>query len=1264
MRVLNILKSIFKILALLLKNIHRILTTKKFEYRNCNYGSSVIKKRGIYQGAYSGSPGYYKPHGHGIITYENGDVYEGDWKEGDHHGKGRLEKQNGEVYEGNFKRSKFISGKVVEFLKECTYEGDFKEGKYHGKGKMKWDGGAVYEGDWKEGDLHGKGIYKWDDGGVYEGDWEEGDRHGKGIMKWDDGRVYEGDWKDNRRHGKGIMKYASGNVYEGDWKDDQLHGKGIYKYANGDVYEGDLKDSWLHGKGIMKYAGGEVYEGDWKDDKRHGKGIMKWPSGNVYEGDLKDGVVTGKGIANWPDKGDVYEGDWKDFKPFKGVWKYSNGDIYEGDLVDKKRHGYGVLFKKESGKFKIGLWAEDELQDEIISRLVESGNYSEALELCKNKNLEHTRRNKGKSNSIKGGLYKHFNSHDIPDSGIFRKHYKMLIKKFTNEMVNSAWSTLIEKESFKELPLPAYQMNEISVGAKRAFPEILRIGTLSSGYSKSIKLPLFIPFSGSKGLSFIVDSDQNRLSAQKAIELIAFRLLFSIQDGKSKFYIIDPENCGASFSGLFGLEKDVLEKEIWDDESEIREGLKSIKNSIPDILKGLLTTKYKNLIEYNNIVSHSKQPFQFLLINGFPMGFTQESTELLLSIMKNGPKAGVYCLMSIDNSCQPPYNEFEFDKFRNISIEYEYSKNRLYNLPGLDILNKYNIDEIDCTLPDDIENQKEIINKNLSKSVKIQIETVPEGLIWERKSAKGITIPVGLSSEGSQMNLKFGDGATVHHALIGGATGTGKTVLLHNIIINGAKLYHPDELQFILMDYKEGTEFNIYRNLPHLKALIVSSEIEYGLSVIEFLSEEIEKRGGLFKSAGVSDFSEYKNSGKGNLPRYLVIMDEFQVLLNPQKRTTSRITSLIEDITRRGRSFGINLIFSTQSLGDVELSVSTLSQIGVRIAMAMPAHDCVRILNIDNDVPVRFSKAGQAVYNNFMGQKEGNSIFQVAFIEKHMITDELNKIPGLNKKKYIENQFVFDGNSLVKFEENAACSELLDGNKLSANNTVTDIYIGEPVYISNNHISYKLRRQHESNLLIVGDDPKAAISVAYYSIYQLALQSTPGSKFYILDMFSLESGLQGAFNDLAGLNKDINIHTKTKSAEKVIEQIEEELNLRFEESGGEGKIILCLMNINSFRLLKRTEYEPSPLASKLNNIIKEGPEYGIHTIIHSLNRKSLENIFEYNIFSEFENKIILKGANPADFGSETDDVISKENTGFLLSPVSKYDADKFKIYNH
>jgi len=124
-----------------------------------------------------------------------------------------------------------------------VYIGDYKNDKRNGKGVSRFNNGSFYKGDYTDDNMHGYGMYHFTyTGDVYTGEFENNNMHGKGTMTYKNGDVYEGEWKDGNQNGKGKMTYINGNVYDGEWKNGKQHGYGKMTYSNGDVYEGVWKD--------------------------------------------------------------------------------------------------------------------------------------------------------------------------------------------------------------------------------------------------------------------------------------------------------------------------------------------------------------------------------------------------------------------------------------------------------------------------------------------------------------------------------------------------------------------------------------------------------------------------------------------------------------------------------------------------------------------------------------------------------------------------------------------------------------------------------------------------------------------------------------------------------------------------------------------------------------------------------------------------------------------------------------------------------------
>ena len=190
-----------------------------------------------------------------------------------------------------------------------VYEGEEKDGIRHGIGRYYHTDGAIYEGEWKDDLIHGIGRYYYPDGtaenvlcengiiidyseetlpqskirihsigydndDLYHGNMKDGKRNGRGTMHYADGRKYVGQWKDNYKHGQGTFYFADGRKYVGQWLDDKYNGQGTFYFASGARYEGEFKNGKRNGQGTYFWTDGLKYVGQWKDDKRHGQGTM------------------------------------------------------------------------------------------------------------------------------------------------------------------------------------------------------------------------------------------------------------------------------------------------------------------------------------------------------------------------------------------------------------------------------------------------------------------------------------------------------------------------------------------------------------------------------------------------------------------------------------------------------------------------------------------------------------------------------------------------------------------------------------------------------------------------------------------------------------------------------------------------------------------------------------------------------------------------------------------------------------------------------
>ncbi|GAA9706286.1 hypothetical protein VN0013_00520 [Helicobacter pylori] len=97
----------------------------------------------------------------------------------------------------------------------------------------------------------------------------------------------------------------------------------------------------------------------------------------------------------------------------------------------------------------------------------------------------------------------------------------------------------------------------------------------------------------------------------------------------------------------------------------------------------------------------------------------------------------------------------------------------------------------------------------------------------------------------------------------------------------------------------------------------------------------------------MKDLSDYRKHGE--MPRLIVVIDEFQVLFSDNSsKGKESVGQSLNTLLKKGRSYGVHLILATQTMRSTDINRSIMAQIANRIALAMDAEDSNSILNNDD----------------------------------------------------------------------------------------------------------------------------------------------------------------------------------------------------------------------------------------------------------------------------------------------------------------------------
>ena len=188
-----------------------------------------------------------------------------------------------------------------------------------------------------------------------------------------------------------------------------------------------------------------------------------------------------------------------------------------------------------------------------------------------------------------------------------------------------------------------------------------------------------------------------------------------------------------------------------------------------------------------------------------------------------------------------------------------------------------------------------------------------------------LATPIGVNEYGDLFKLDLHEKAHGPHGLIAGMTGSGKSEFIISFILSMAVNYHPNEVQFVLIDYKGGGLAGAFENretglkLPHLAGTITNLDVSEINRSLASLQSELKRRQAEFNKArdkvGESTIDIYKyqrlyRNGQVDKPiaHLFIISDEFAELKAQQPEFMNELIST----SRIGRSLGVHLILATQ----------------------------------------------------------------------------------------------------------------------------------------------------------------------------------------------------------------------------------------------------------------------------------------------------------------------------------------------------------------
>lgn len=546
-----------------------------------------------------------------------------------------------------------------------------------------------------------------------------------------------------------------------------------------------------------------------------------------------------------------------------------------------------------------------------------------------------------------------------------------------------------------------------------------------------------------------------------------------------------------------------------------------------------------------------------------------------------------------------------------------------------------------------------------------------------------LQVPVGIDESGELFKLDLHEKFHGPHGLIAGMTGSGKSEFIITYILSLATNFHPNELSFVLIDYKGGGLAGAFENketgvkLPHLAGTITNLDTVEMKRSLASIQSELRRRQAMFNRAreilseSTIDIYKYQRLYREGLVKepmshLFIISDEFAELKVQQPEFMEQLIST----ARIGRSLGVHLILATQKpSGVVDDQIWSNSKFRVCLKVQDKSDSMDMIKSAD---AAALKEVGrfylQVGYNEFfaLGQsawcgakyipteklkkKRDNSINFIdttGYVIKNVETDE--KI-GVIEGKGEELQNIVKYLSDIAKDENIKINQLwldrIDEEILVNDLKVKYLYESQP-YLINPIIGEYDNPDHqkqglltlplsvEGNAIIYGAAGSGSELMLNTLVYSTMMEHTPEEvNFYLLD-FGSET--LRAFNQSPHVG-DVLVSGDIEKIRNLFKMLVAQIYQRkklFADFNGDyqtyckssGKtlpnIIVVINNYEAFNEL----YEE--FDDQVVQITREGIKYGIIFVISV----SGPNGVRYRLLQNFKLQLVLQMNDPSDYSS-------------------------------
>ena len=373
----------------------------------------------------------------------------------------------------------------------------------------------------------------------------------------------------------------------------------------------------------------------------------------------------------------------------------------------------------------------------------------------------------------------------------------------------------------------------------------------------------------------------------------------------------------------------------------------------------------------------------------------------------------------------------------------------------------------------------------------------------------------------------------------------------------------------------------------------INTDREFGLALLQFLSDEMRRRAVAAKAVGVSKLEELRDwedaelaeGDRGSWPRIVAVIDEFQYLFAENDAVTKAAAVLLEDVARRGRSQGIHLVLASQDISGIQVfwgRPAVFEQFVLRIALPRAR----RVLVETNDAAVGLPR-WHAVINPESGTKHGNKIVRIPDASSKGLVEDVQQRLHRMYHRSGEGPKLFDGSRSPRITD-------LVGNLPASDDELPRAVLGQCIDVTGRAATVRLSATPGRNVGVLASVGKDAVPTLTAAAVSLAGQLPADGVRVVIAPLVVEATGEASWlaKEFLGADRGYDIETVPMDQLKTtIEGLSAEVTDRLKGDAVRTPALVVLYAADAGdTVLERAGTDA------LRNLLRHGPETGVHVL--------------------------------------------------------------------